>query len=160
MSFIMHQLFRVNREDVYSTFSMFCNLILADELLSDLYSFDKGKVAASHQVDPHVKRIHKLVKKYHAGLKSDSDGVFELTSSSLYTLYASSLPFEAACAFWDMYFVFGNDFLYRFTANICGMMIKFLKKSATLGSVGAKESLYRLDFRAVWRQMVDRWVEL
>lgn len=160
MSFIMHQLFRVTRGDVYSTFSMFCNLILADQLLSDLYSFDKELVALAHQVDPHIKRIRKLVKKFHAGLKADNDSVFELTSSSLYTLFASSLPFEAACIFWDMYLVFGPDFVYRFTANVCGMMLKFLKNSATLGSVGAKENLSRLDIQAVWRQMVDRWEDV
>ena len=149
MSGIVFQLLTVFDHEIFESFLTFSNLIVCRKLLRDLFTFDHASI------ETHAKEIHRLVRVFHEGRGIEVDSIIELASSSLYSIYTSTFTPPTAAIVWDMYFVLGDEFLYKLTAFVCAKISKDMNQDQAMSTVEAKEKLLHINICDEWRLMCE-----
>lgn len=97
--------------DVFESFQCLANLIVGNRLMRDFYTFDMPKVTS------YTKMFDKLLQNQSSKLLHyfKFHGINTMTFSIdwFYTLYTRAFDLNIARVMWDMFFLFGSQFLVR-----------------------------------------------
>lgn len=97
--------------DVYESFLCLANLVVGNRMMRDFYTFDMAKVTS------YTKMFDKLLVQQSPKLLEyfQYHGINTMTFSVdwFYTLYTRAFDLNIARVIWDMFFLFGSQFLVR-----------------------------------------------
>jgi Rab-GTPase-TBC domain len=105
--------------DTYDSFLCLSNLVVGNRMMRDLYTFDMAKVTS------YTKIFEKLLEKQSPDLvrylQSHCINTMTFSVDWFYTLYGRAFDINIVRVVWDMFLLFGSQFLVR--AGVALMVI-------------------------------------